>query len=198
MKSSSAEKQTNKLLMNIPCVPTTKSKKTHMKSESNSAKIIIALVAIVALITTSALNAQSYTNAVGLRAGGTTGLTYKHRFGESNALEVILQFNPGVTALYEKYYPTKTNGLEWYIGAGAHFSQYRAVKYYTVYRGDRYYYKTQYYGAAFGIDAIAGLEYKIPDVPLSFSLDVKPNVEFSGNDNVFMYLDPGLGIKLAF
>lgn len=167
----------------------------------NSAKFLIGLL----LLSLTAVHAQqnsgsgAYKNAFGLRGGGTSGLTFKHRFSENHALELILDTRPGITGLYEKYNSTGTAGLSWYFGGGAHFATYRQRDYFVIYRNDRYYYYHTYrYGPVAGIDLIAGLEYKIPAAPVAFSLDVKPNIETDGGDYLFMSLDPGLGIKIAF
>jgi hypothetical protein len=163
---------------------------------------IAAVSFILLLLAASAITAQNseYSNAFGVRAGGTSGITYKHQFGGGHAMEIILQTSPGLTALYEKHNGTKVSGLNWYIGGGAHVRMKKARNYFVVYKNDRYYYYSNdyYYGPAFGIDAVAGLEYKISSIPLAFSCDIKPNVEFWGDDHVYMFLDPSVGIKLAF
>ena len=50
---------------------------------------------------------------------------------------------------------------------------------------------------AIGIDAIVGLEYKIPNAPIAFSLDYKPSVNFM-NLNAYGLFDLALGIKFTF
>jgi hypothetical protein len=164
-------------------------------------KKIAAVSFLLMLLVASAIDAQSdYKNAFGIRVGGTSGLTYKHQFGGGNAMEIIVLASPGLAGLYEKHMGTKAEGLSWYAGGGAHIRMKKARNYFVVYRNENYYYysKEYYYGPAFGIDGIVGLEYKVSGVPLAFSADLKPNIEFWGDDHIYMYLDPSVGIKVAF
>jgi hypothetical protein len=142
-----------------------------------------------------------YTNAFGLRGGETSGLTFKHKFENNNAMEFILGTSPfalSLTGLYEKYVPTGARGLQCYFGGGGHIAnQYNYTRYYDYYR-DRYYYRTYYNGPAVGIDGIMGIEYKIPKAPFAFSFDLKPNFEVAPGSPIYGSIDPGLGVKLAF
>lgn len=145
---------------------------------------------------------NDYSNAIGLRFGGISGITYKHRF-QSNAVEVIAGTYPysfGLTGLYERYSSTTVNGLNLYYGAGAHISRayYTSWTYFNI-GNDRYgYYKTYNYYPIFGLDIIGGIEYKIPKAPLAISLDLKPYVDFFREYGPYGYIDPGLGIKFTF
>jgi len=146
---------------------------------------------------------NKYSNAIGIRIGGTSGLTYKHRFDQKNAVEVILGTYPysyGLTGLYERYMPTTVEGLNLYAGAGAHISRayYRTWGYYTSDDNRYYYYRTYNYGPIIGIDAIGGIEYKIPKAPIAVSFDLKPYIDFFRDYRSYVYLDPGLGIKFTF
>lgn len=173
-------------------------------TSKNKIKKLAAATFLLALLVASIMNGQNsssgYSNAFGIRAGLTSGLTYKHQFGGGNALEVIVQTAPGLTALYEKHFATNAQGLNWYAGGGAHITTRKSKQYVFVESKDRYYYyhKTYYYGTAAGLDLIAGLEYKVPSVPLAFSFDVKPMIEFYDDSRAYMYIDPSLGIKFAF
>ncbi len=146
------------------------------------------------------VNSSTYSTAVGLRGGETSGLTIKHFMNDHMALEGILGvWNRGfnATLLVERYQTAfSVAGLNWYYGLGGHMSVltngyiwYRNGRRYAVYENDR---------MALGVDGIAGLEYKIPKTPLAVSLDVKPYVEIVSNGNVWLSADPGLGLKLTF
>ncbi len=179
--------------------------KTMTAAKIQTIKKIAAVSFLLALLAASAIRAQNssdYSNAFGIRFGGTSGLTYKHHFGGGNAMELIVLTSPGLTALYEKHNATNASGLNWYVGGGAHVRMMKYRNYFVMYRNDKdqyyYYTKEYYYGPAFGLDVIAGLEYKVSSVPLAFSCDIKPNIEFWGNDRVYMYIDPSIGIKVAF
>lgn len=144
-----------------------------------------------------------YNNAIGLRAGETSGLTFKHFFGTNQAGEGIFSISPnavGLTGLYEKYVPfINIPGLNWYFGAGAHVTFGTRRIYYVYHEGNRYYtYRTNYPGFGAGLDGVVGAEYKIPRIPFAISLDLKPFVELNNASVIFTALDPSIGIKVTF
>lgn len=140
----------------------------------------------------------TYNHALGLRAGGTSGITYKHFISSSSAIEGILGFwynGISLTGLYEGYAPTGLQGLKWYYGGGAHVATYSRYDYV---RENRYWYRNHTSGYAIGIDGIVGLEYKIPPIPVAISFDLKPTFEIGGSGYGAMFLDPGFGLKFLF
>lgn len=144
----------------------------------------------------------TYTNAVGVRAGQTGAITLKHKLSTGAAVEGILGFwNYGASAtlLYEKYVSAfSIAGLNWYYGAGGHFSFSNHYFRERPFKENRYRY--YYYNSDFGIgiDGIIGLEYKIPQIPFAISIDAIPFVEVISTGNVWGTIDPGFGIKLVF
>ena len=160
----------------------------------------ILIVALVLFMSGSAM--AQYDFAVGVRSGGTSGLTLKKNYGPS-AIEGIVGFwNDGfsLTALWEKNRMAFDEpGLFWYYGVGGHVSIY----------GDDFdghggpaWYKHPHGDddgdLGLGVDGIVGLEYKIPQAPIAFSLDFKPYLEVVTDGGAFFAIDPGLGIKVAF
>ena len=150
------------------------------------------------------INKSTYNTAVGIRAGGTSGLTIKHFTSSGMALEGIIGLNPywgegfNATLLYEKHVNAfQESGFNWYYGAGGHVTAYQRGTYFHRYRGERTYYYTDS-EAGIGIDGIIGLEYKIKPIPIAISFDLKPFVEVNTAGFGFASLDPGLGIKLTF
>lgn len=147
-----------------------------------------------------AINTTSYNTAIGLRGGETSGLTIKHFTGNNRAIEGIVGIwghGFSATVLLEKYAPAfNTSGLNWYYGAGGHvaFQNGHGVHYYD--NGRHKHYRDGAVGL--GVDGIVGLEYKIPKAPFALSLDVKPYLEVVTKGDVWMSLDPGLGIKVTF
>lgn len=144
-----------------------------------------------------------YTKAIGVRAGETSGLTYKHFFTDIEAFEGILGIWPnaiGLTGLYEKHVPFgNVDGLNWYFGGGAHLSIGTGKLYYFQREGNRYYsYRRSYPGLAVGLDGLIGAEYKIPKAPLAISFDIKPFIEVNNGGVLYTSFDPGLGIKVTF
>lgn len=108
-----------------------------------------------------------FTNAVGIRIGPTSptiqnGISFKHFFNSSNAVEGILSLTNGfgVCGLYEIHKPLPVENLQWLIGAGAYvgFSN-----------------NTNYFGGA----GIIGLDYNFPTLPLNLTIDWKPELNLS-------------------
>lgn len=150
-------------------------------------------------------NSTTYHNAVGVRGGGTTGLTFKTFISKNDAIELMAGVWPGgatATALYERHTTLNLNGISGfrlYYGGGVHASTTASNRIYYWYR-TRYY--DYYYGPgralAVGVDGIIGLEYKIKNAPIAASLDLKPFVEVNTLGGAYIGFDPGLGIKYTF
>jgi hypothetical protein len=148
---------------------------------------------------------NEFRNAVGVRFGVTSGITYKHKFSAYNAMELIAGTYPhaiGITGLYERYILTNVEGLAVYLGAGAHIARGYYSTWGYAYNQDKdqyYYYSRNYhFGPIIGIDAIGGAEYKFRNTPVALSLDFKPYAEFYRGFGPYSRLDPGLGIKFTF
>lgn len=165
--------------------------------------LILSTLFLFGFTLASSVKAQSldanYRTAIGLRAGGTSGITFKHFTSNSRAFEGILGIwgnGFGITGLIEQYAGTTVPGLNWYYGAGAHIAVWDGP--YRRYRGDYLYYNYNNDGLALGVDGIVGIEYKIPPIPFAVSLDVKPLLGIHTRGGAHFALDPGLGIKFAF
>ena len=153
---------------------------------------------------TPSINSYEYRNALGLRAGETSGFTYKHKFNTGSAFEGIISASPyynyiGFTGLFENYYNTGTPGLGLYFGGGAHIntgnSRYR---YYYWNSNGEYVVVQRSNASALGLDAIFGFEYKFNAVPLAVSTDIKPFIEKNNIGDTYFSLDPSIGIKFTF
>lgn len=183
---------------------------SNQKLEIMKAMKIIIATLLAGLLTLPFLsNAQStgtspdysgnsdYRTAIGVRVGGTSGLTIKQFTGSSTAIEGIVGVWPnavGLTILVEKYVPAfNVAGFNWYYGGGAHLA---ASTHNHYYEGPRHYHHDDDFGI--GVDGMLGLEYKILPIPFAISLDLKPYVEVTTNGHAHLALDPGLGIKVAF
>lgn len=145
-----------------------------------------------------AVNSYTYNTAIGVRAIGTSGITIKHFRSSNKALEGIIGFGPGAlsaTLLFETYLNAFDEpGLNWYYGIGGHIATQSDWVYYD---GIRRYNRSSG-DVGIGVDGIFGMEYKINEVPIAVSLDVKPFLEVTTGGNVYLAIDPGLGIKFAF
>lgn len=139
---------------------------------------------------------NSYQTAVGVRGIGTSGITVKHFTKASTALEGIIGFYPNafsVTLMVEKYQQAfNTAGLNWYYGIGGHIaSQSDVIRNEGIYRRESS-------DVGFGVDGIFGIEYKIYEIPIAISFDLKPFLEVDTSGDAFLALDPGLGVKVTF
>lgn len=150
----------------------------------------------------SSTGSSDYRTALGIRAGGTSGVTFKRFVGSGNALEFIAgawSYGFSLTGLYENHQNAGVPGLNWYYGGGAHIAAETGRVYYRYYYDRRYeyFYRTGS-DVGLGVDGIVGLEYKIRPIPVALSLDLKPFIEVNTAGGAFLGLDPGLGIKVAF
>ncbi len=139
--------------------------------------------------------AQNYDSSIGLRAGGTSGFTYKKNLKSNTSFEGLLGLwnnGFGITALVEKNVSAfDTPNLSWYYGAGGHFAIY-GNNGNGFARGER---RADSGDLGIGVDGILGLEYKFDDIPFSMSIGVKPFLEFDTSGNTFLAIDPGFGIR---
>ena len=153
------------------------------------------LILILTIGIASSAQAQSYKNAIGIRLGDPSGITFQHYFDHSSAFEGILGLGGHwftLTGLYEYHQKFEGGqGLGWYIGFGAHIGSFDNNGY--DYNG--YHYNNG--GAIFGIDGILGLDYTIPNAPINLSLDWKPAVELSPSSIVFPG-EFGLSVRYTF
>ena len=153
-------------------------------------------------------SSSNYKTGIGLRAGFESGLTLKHFIKTNNALEGILSRGWGyggfrITGLYEfqKSFPD-AQGLNWFVGIGAHIGAYNGNYYgYYGYSGTGYYdkhgkwhstgYRNSYTSA--GLDLIIGIEYQFANAPFTIGLDLKPYFDLYGPSS--HYVDGALSIR---
>jgi hypothetical protein len=156
------------------------------------------VVAIVlTLMVTAHSYGQTYSSALGVRVGGTSGITFKHFYKNQMAWEGQLgTFGNGtsITGLIMQHGNAfSTPGLRYYAGGGAHVAFYNG-RTYSVWKGrDITYYGDNSLGI--GLNGILGLEYILPDVPIGFSLDIKPFIEMGPAGRLGFSPDPSIGIK---
>jgi hypothetical protein len=152
-----------------------------------------------------------YKTGIGLRFGAEGGFTIKHFINDGRALEGLVSRGWGyggfrITGLYEIQKPfPDVAGLDWFFGAGAHVGFYdgRYYGYYGYYNGGYYdkhgnWHPNGYhdYYTSIGIDLILGLEYQIPDIPLTVGIDIKPYIDLFGRTDHFA--DGALSLRYIF
>lgn len=129
------------------------------------------------------LSAQPYEHAGGVRAGYSSGITYKGFFRyQMSAIEADILYNQhgfNLTGMY-LYHTEPFRNERWllYVGGGA-------------FGGD--------WDEAFsiGLTAAIGMEYVVRDLPLNFSLDWKPMANLY-REMEADFLDFGFSIRYRF
>lgn len=168
-------------------------------------KIKLYLVPIFALALVffgSDAHAQKYKFAAGWRAGGTNGITLKVVPVQGLAIEGIYGIYPygeSITGLIESHSPIFCiRALQMYGGLGAHYRfNYMDGRFSDPINGTFEVFAPP--GTrGWGLDAVAGVELKLPLLPIAISAEVKPMVEWTNAGAFFYSLDPGLGLKIAF
>ena len=137
-------------------------------------KTMKVLLALAAFLLALAATAQPYNKAIGVKFPVGTGLTYKKFITQKAAMEfqaLYAEESFRLAGLYEFHFPfTKAEGLNWYVGPGAHLGFYKSQ-----------YQKSYSSKMDIGIDGVLGLDYKFNGLPINISLDWQPSVSFSGN-----------------
>jgi hypothetical protein len=144
--------------------------------------IIFTLFFIV--VSATNVNAQNYKTALGIRLSNddaivNNSISLKYFFSNSTAIEGLLSFGDPIAlgVLLEKHKPVGTTGLSWFYGGGAYIGF-----------GD---------SKNIGAQGILGLDYKLPSIPVNFSLDWKPELNIV-KETIFEPAAVGVSIRFAF
>ena len=159
------------------------------------------LIACLAFI--GSVQAQEYTNAIGVRLGSPFGISFKTFLNNSdNALEFIAASNSKLNeslilyGLYEKHADVFGEPhFKLYYGGGAHVGYYRKGSYRNSLGSN----SAEFFredATVLGVDGIVGVEYSIGDIPLAFSIDIKPTLELNTFDP--LSLDGAIALKFVF
>lgn len=133
------------------------------------------------MVATLTVSAQEYNYAAGIRLGGFEGATFK-MYQEKTAIEFGAAWGIGgyliADAVYELQQPVINEDFTFYYGAGPYLGLFTN-------------------SFLLGAEAVIGLEYQIPNVPIAISLDYRPGL------NILKEIDfnpgnVGLGIKYCF
>lgn len=129
---------------------------------------------LFSLLFTLTLFGQRYTNSVGLKFAslGSTQINGKHFMNENNALEVSLGGNTNyiwVQGNFEWQHPL-VDDLDYYIGAGPGFGIFTGNSIMQTPANDQYF---------IGVNGVLGVEYKLPDYPITFSIESGPYVQIN-------------------
>lgn len=145
-------------------------------------------IALVIAGSTTANAQSSYKTGIGLGLDFGSGQTLvgpslKHFFSENNVGQFEVLFGDNYTViegfyLYHSDFPNAA-GLKWYAGVGAGFGLYKG-------------------GSEFLLRPAGGLDYKINNVPLSFSFDWRPTIAIGDGNSDFEPARFGLGFRYTF
>lgn len=149
------------------------------------------LILCTTLCCMTAIKAQNYHQAIGIKFPAGFSVTYKKFITETNNLEgQVTIWNKGfrVSGLYEfNFYSfNDVKELSWFVGPGAHIGFWKDT-----------YQKDYNSKVDFGIDGVIGLDYKFTGVPLNVSLDWQPSVTLVGNSG-FTPSFGGIGVRYTF
>jgi len=126
------------------------------------------LVTVLLCIMVAPLAAQKYGTAIGLRMGDKRyGISVRQRIMKRVSSELLMEVEPNAfqaTILPKYHFLLVGQGLNWYVGAGAHVGQMKD------------------FGATYGFDVMTGIEWKLPALPLTISADVKPAYNLKDQD----------------
>lgn len=138
------------------------------------------IIVFLTVIFSTVMNAQAYKNAIGIRAGYSSGLSYRHLSIRSLVLEGQALFNSKgfqFTALAEyQFTPHDKRRVYYYAGAGPCYGDWEG--------------KT-----AIGAALVVGTEYVFRQVPLCMGAEWKPMVSFYTDIN---YLLPDFGVTVRY
>ena len=127
-------------------------------------------------------NAQDYKAAVGIRFSSKAALvnnsvSLKYFFTEKTAVEGLISFGDpfALGLLVEQHKPLLTNNFKYFYGGG----------FYGAFAGQR----------RAGLQGVLGLDYKVPTLPMNFSIDWKPELTFTKE---FSFETAALGLSARF
>jgi hypothetical protein len=150
------------------------------------------IIFIIVICFISAVNAQEYKNGIGITAGYSVGITYKHFESEKVGLEALFTTRWdgfGFTGLYEVHNQVfDVERLKWYYGGGVHIG---------FYNGDHTPWgepHTAY--TVVGIDGIIGIEYTFSEVPINLGMAWKPVIDLTGNPG--LWSEGGFTFRFVF
>lgn len=161
---------------------------------------------IIYFIFISLTSYAQYGTGIGVRYGTDTniGLSILQFFSDRNqgASHTIVSFpykGARLTSFYEWHFRNHNENIEvanvgFFVGLGAHIGRYKKVGWQ---KNDTPFIKGENV-VAFGVDANAGIEWKIPTVPLLLSIDVHPLIDLNYIEQQPQYFDFGLSLRYLF
>ncbi|WP_374166654.1 hypothetical protein [Arcticibacter sp. MXS-1] len=152
----------------------------------------LSLIFALVVFSKNTANAQ-YKNALGVRVGDYTGISFKTFLQQDRALDLILGFKDKssysairFTGLYEvhKPIPFEDGTLQWYYGGGASIG---GIDYKNIDKND----------FLLSADGVLGLDYRFAEAPINVSFDWKPALQFTP-DADFKAGQFGFSVRVTF
>jgi hypothetical protein len=144
------------------------------------------LVCSLLILTTLSLSAQFETRQAGFRMGYRSGIFYQvsHEAGNAEiAYNGLLSFQKngvqltGLKIIYETTMGDISPNLVFSWGYGGHVGFFHSD--HIRFLGEDYYFPDDRFCPLLGVDGWVAAEYRITDIPLNVSLNVKPFVELT-------------------
>lgn len=166
----------------------------------------ILLSILLFLLLLAGVKGQAYKHAISGRLGLSSGITYQYQVDEFRGYKGMMSFRDGgvqLTGLLESSRPLYlnfTDRMYYYTGLGAHvgFTRFQPKRgfFTNPFNFDK---NSGHFAPVIGLDAIIGIEYRLPRAPIAFCLDAKPFFELFGQ-NIFRLslFDIGLSMKFTF
>jgi hypothetical protein len=146
----------------------------------------INLINTLLILTTLGLAAQIETRQAGFRMGYRSGIFYQvsHEAGNAEiAYNGLLSFSnngvqvTGLKVVYETSIGDISPNLVFAWGYGGHAGFIHSD--HVRFLGEDYYFKDERFCPLLGIDGWVAAEYRISDIPINISLNIKPFVELT-------------------
>lgn len=137
---------------------------------------------------------QSYQHAIGVKLGSPFGLSFKAFIDDNEAIEILgtgWPHGPRGTFLYQWHKEMNNPQFCWYVGTGAHLQLYTLT---SVGIAERFRFSSEK-GYGFGVEGVAGIEYKIRKTPIITDFNLKPNFEVTSFGEYAINYDPSLTIR---
>ncbi|MFK7904421.1 MAG: hypothetical protein AB8B69_04810 [Chitinophagales bacterium] len=144
---------------------------------------------------TKSTSAATPSTLMGVRIGTGTmgsdlGLSIQHQFNETSYVEgmgTLNKYDMRLTGLYQHHQPLSMRGLTWYVGGGMHIGRVRKsvaetlIDILNIDLGTEADAKRIF----LGLDAVGGIQYKFPGIPMNASVDIKPAFNFNDHPKQF-------------
>ena len=160
---------------------------TRSNKKMKKVSLLLVIFVVIALGVGAQSMGRTYKTALGVKVWDGAGISLKTFIAPTSALEFIGYFDrygTRITGLYEIHGNIAgAAGLKWYVGPGAHISIYNRKNYAN--------------GTVAGLDGVLGLDYKVNNAPLNFSIDWQPSFDIAGGRG-FVASWGGLGIRYTF